>query len=127
MASNAVIPTLEDAEARGLSDGQAVTLAMIAAGAEYFTETIGIDAFLGDPKNALLFIGKNMIAEGAEEGLSNIINTVGDALVAGGSAKIATRVSELMESEGLDENAAFGKAFGEWVLEAGLDTLAGAI
>lgn len=114
------------AKNRGLSDGQAISLGVIAGAAEAITEKIGMDALM-DVKSAKTwkqYILRNAKAEAGEETLSNIANTIGDVIVAGGESEFF-QVVERYKKEGMKENEAFGKAIGDQLLAMGADAAAG--
>ena len=133
MGTGAAADTVIASKDMGLSDNQAFLLGTAAGAIEVATEKIGIDA-LFDMKalkgSAGKYILQNFLAEGAEEGLSNIGNTiveVVDLILSGDESKIKREIYAIMQEQNIDEGAAFGKyALGK-LQELGLDVLGGAI
>ena len=129
MGSGAMADTVIDGKKRGLSDGQAFTLGVIAGVVEGVTEKFSIEALLNKTtlgKSALGYFLKNTIAEGAEEGASNILNTVADVLISRDKSEWQTAINTYM-AEGFSEEEAFYKALGDQAVSLGLDVLGGAI
>ena len=105
---------------------KAVTLAGAAGFAEYITEKVSIESFLGDPKNILTAIGKQFISEGSEEMASDVINLFAEGIINGGRDEIYRRTGELMAS-GMSRDEASKAALTEWIKNTGYDGLAGGI
>ena len=105
---------------------KAVTLAGVAGFAEYITERVSIENFLGNPRNFFLAAGKSIIAEGSEEMASDIIDTLADRMFNGGADDINMRIGELMAS-GMTKDEASQAALKEWIIQVGEDGLAGAV
>ena len=81
MGTGAAAEATVDAKDRGLSDGQAYTLGAVAGLAEIITEKVSIDTLLDMTdmgKSAWGYIKKNILAEGAEEVGSDLINFFAD-------------------------------------------------
>ncbi|MBP5270789.1 MAG: hypothetical protein ILO42_07525 [Clostridia bacterium] len=127
MSGQAAVPAFREAKKRGLDDKHAMAMSLAATFAEWVTERIGIETFLSDPSNLALYLGKNVLAEGSEEFLSNALNTLADAIVNGGDSEVRQKKRHYMDEYRLGEKEASWRAFVDWLAEAGLDTLGGAI
>ena len=133
MGASAAADTVVASKDMGLSDDQAFWLGTAAGAIEVATEKIGIDA-LFDIKalkgGAGKYILKNILAEGAEEGLSDVGNTLVeliDLALSGDDSKIKREIYAIMQEQNLDESAAVGKYIAGKFKELGLDMLGGAI
>ena len=133
MGTSAAADTVIAGKDLGLSDNQAFWLGTAAGAIEIATEKIGIDALL-DVKalkgGAGKYILKNFLAEGLEEGLSDLGNTTAeliDLVLSGDESKIKREIALIMQSENVDEGAAIGKYIAGKLGELGLDVLGGAI
>ena len=128
MGSGAMADTVISAKDRGLSDEQALTLGVVAGGAEALFEKIGIDALFKSnmAEGAFKYIVKNMASEGLEEGGTNIVNFLTDLIVSKDKSEWNIAINEYM-SQGMTEKEAFIKAMGDQALSLGLDILGGAI
>ena len=129
MGSGAAADTTLAATERGVEGWKAFTLGTLAGAAEAFTERFSIETLL-NPKmlkdGTLKYILKNMIAEGAEEGASDLINLFCDILIAGGQSEWQQSINAYM-ADGMTEQAAFLAAFKDQALTVGLDILGGAM
>ena len=133
MGTGAAADTVIASKDMGLSDNQAFLLGTAAGAIEAATEKIGIDAlfdFKTLKNSAGKYILQNFLAEGVEEGVSNIGNTLAeliDLVLSGDESKIKREIYMIMESLNVSE----GEAIGKYVLgkfkELGLDVLGGAI
>ncbi|MBQ8895579.1 MAG: hypothetical protein IJY88_02160, partial [Clostridia bacterium] len=81
MGADAASSTIKEGKKRGLSPEQAVIYGTSVGIIEGVTERIGIDAFFGGGKNIFARILKNAAAEGAEEGISEILSNMADVVV----------------------------------------------
>lgn len=133
MGMSSAADTVIASKDMGLSDNQAFWLGAASGAIEVVTEKIGLDA-LFDTKalngGAGKYILKNLLAEGAEEGLSNVGNTVAeliDLALTGDESKIRKEIAIIMQTEGLSESEAIGRYAGGKLQELGLDMLGGAI
>ena len=133
MGTGAAADTVIASKDMGLSDNQAFLLGTAAGAIEAATEKIGINAlfdFKTLKDSAGKYILQNFLAEGVEEGVSNIGNTLAeliDLVLSGDESKIKREIYMIMESLNVSE----GEAIGKYVLgkfkELGLDVLGGAI
>ncbi len=129
MGSGTMADTVIEGKERGLTDGQAFALGVISGAIEAVTEKLSIDALLDKTtlgRSALGYFLKNAVAEGAEEGASNILNTVADVLVSRDKSEWQAAI-DAYRAEGLSEKEALRKAIGDQAVSLGLDVLAGAI
>ena len=128
MGSGAAADTTIRSKDRGLTDGKAMALGTIAGLAEVITEKVSMDALLkGDwTKSALGFIGKNVLAEGSEEGAADLINIFADVLISKDKSEWSQSIEEY-KKQGMNEQDAFLKALEDQLLAIGLDMLGGGI
>ena len=121
MGTSAAADTVVSAMDRGLESWQAFTLGTAAGAIEALTEKIGIDALFDAAKlgkGALGYVLSNTFAEGAEEGLSNILNLVADVLIAGDKSEW---------QKALNEGKTLKQVIVDHLMALGLDVLGGAI
>ena len=133
MGTSAAADTVIASKDMGLSDDQAFLLGTAAGAIEVATEKIGIDA-LFDTKALSGSVGgyilQNLLAEGTEEGLSDIGNTLVeliDLALSGDESKIKREIYAIMQEQNVDEGTAIGKYIAGKFKELGLDVLGGAI
>ncbi len=129
MAADAGASKVQSALDRGLGDGQALALGIIAGAAEVFTEKFSLDQLFkkAEPgKSAFLRWLAQVGVEGSEEGASNIINTFFDVLIAGDESEWRTAVRKY-EEQGMSEGKAFGQAMADKLGDIGMDVLGGMI
>lgn len=127
MGSGVAADQIIEAKDRGLSDDQAILLGIIAGVAEALTENMSIDALLnktGMGKSAVGYILQNSLAEGFEEGGSNLINTMADLLISKNKSQWVKSIDAYKE-QGLDDGAAFANAMADQAASLGLDVLGG--
>ena len=119
--------SLEEAEQRGLTKGQAQGYALVSGGLEYATEKIPFDnlknIFKGKAvskeavKGSLMPYVKALFKQAKEEATEEVINGVGDiladALINSDKSKINIAIQNYMQEEGLSEEEATRKAFFE--------------
>lgn len=117
--------SLEEAEQRGLTRGQAQGYALVSGGLEYATEKIPFDnlknIFKGKAvgkeavKGSLMPYVKALFKQAKEEATEEVINGVGDiladALINSDKSKINIAIQNYMQEEGLSEEEATRKAF----------------
>lgn len=129
MGSNAAASTTLNALDRGLSSGQAFTLGTIAGAAEIMTERISWNALFDAAKlgnSAVGYLWKNTISEGAEEGISGLVNLFADVLISQDKSEWQQSI-DLYKAMGKSESEAFGLAFGDQAKAIGLDVLGGGL
>lgn len=127
----AATSAMQGAVARGASDGQALAVGLISGALEAVLEKASIDNLfkLKTPEAArdlVMNALKQAGAEGTEEGLTTIANTLADALIMGNRSELQTRVRELT-ADGASESEARKQALGEWGQTLLLDMAGGAL
>ena len=123
LSGSAATQTTHEFHEKGFSDGTSLLMGGISGAAEYVTEKIGMDSLfktrdVSTAKNVVRAILRNMrnqaLAEGGEEVLSTIINTVADLIVNGNRNALNMRVEELMAA-GMTREQAREIAGREWL------------
>ena len=133
MGTGAAADTVVASKDMGLSDNQAFILGTAAGAIEAATEKIGLDAMLDKKllgESVGKYILKNVLAEGLEEGLSNVGNTTVeliDLAFSGDESKIKREIQAIMQEQGVSESEAVGKYVGGKFKDLGLDVLGGAL
>ena len=128
MSSSAGSSAISTAKENGASDLKAFITGIGSAAIEAATEKWSIEAILSNPKGTLGYILKNIVAEGSEEGASNVANIIFDNIVSdvlGERSEIDQRIGELV-LEGKTETEALLIVYGEKVQSLGEDVLTGA-
>lgn len=82
MGAEMLPDTIIEEKAKGRTDEQAVSIAIIRSLIEGITEKYSIESFLGDPSTIGKVLAKSFVAEGGEEIASNWLNDVVNAVVA---------------------------------------------
>lgn len=130
MGSGAMADTVIAAKDRGLSDGKALTLGVIAGGAEIITEKVSLDALLkGDfEKGAVKYILTNAFTEGTEEVSSSLINLFADIFISKEKSQWQMEINDYLEKNpDASESDAFQEVLTNTALSLGLDFLGGAL
>ena len=104
--STAFASTFQDAQKRGLTNGQAYSLAMASGLAEMGTEVFSLDHFWDIAKNSGKKAAKSALVdwlvqagiEGSEEVASDVINEVADRAIAGDKSEYEDNVKTLLEN-----------------------------
>ena len=129
MGTGAAAQGTLSAKERGLTDNQAFALGTIQGLAEILTEKISIDALLdatGMGRSMLGYVLQNVLAEGAEEGASTLINTMADVLISKDQSQWMMSIEDYKQ-QGMSEKEAFWRAAGDQAIALGLDMLGGMI
>lgn len=131
LGGSAATSAMQDAISRGATDEQALTIGLVAGGMEAVMEKLSIDNLFGlksagNAKDVVLNILKQAGAEGTEEGLTTIANTIADALIMGNESELQTQKRELM-AQGYSEAEAEKTALKEWGKNLALDVAGGAL
>ena len=126
MSAEVFAPSILEAKERGLTDGQAISSAIVASAAEFLTEKFSIETLLGEPTKALPFLLKNFFAEGSEEVASDVINDIYDIFANGNNSKFKQSVVNYMNS-GMSDSEAYTQAIKDMAMEMGVDFTAGAL
>lgn len=145
LSGSAATQTAQEMHERGYSDGAALTAGALAGFAEYITEKIALDSLLEGftraakagmtPtqifKQSMINLGVQGWTEGAEEGLSDIINRFGDELVIrylnGGVSDIEMKARELQLQGDMSWDEAKSAAEKDWVVTFAKDVWNGAL
>lgn len=139
MGSGAAADTVISMKDKGYDDDRVMALGTIAGIAEYLTERIGMDAlmevaFRKAPEATLKQIiakglAEETLAEGAEEGLSDLINWSADAIYAAltGDPSEFEEMVRAYKAEGKTDGEAMSLAVADRWKELGLDVLGGSI
>lgn len=134
MGTGAAADATIEAKERGVSDAWAFGLGTVAGLAEIVTEKVSLEKLLD--KSALgkegfrRYVLKNVLAEGSEEGASDLINWYADGLYEAithtGLSEWETMIREIQaENPGMSRETAIGIAFGRRCEELGLDLAGG--
>ena len=133
MASGAAADTTLSGVDRGLDSTRAYSAGVIAGAAEFFTEKMGVDNLLDTKllgKSWSKYILKNTLSEGAEEGVTDLINwaydDIYDILASQNESEWKKAIAQY-EQAGYSSSEALGKALGDRAIQLGLDVGAGAI
>lgn len=117
--------SLEEAEQRGLTRGQAQGYALVSGGLEYLTErlpwnnlkaiysgkAIGKEAVKGSLMPYVKALFKQAGEEAGEEVINGVGDIIADALINGDKSKINNAIQYYMQEEGLSEEEATRRAF----------------
>lgn len=132
MGTGAAADTVIESKDRGMSDGWAMAMGTVAGIAEIVTEKISIENLLKPDRiteSTMRRLIRNAVAEGSEEGFSDLINWSVEALVTAVTEE-PTEFREAVENyiaSGMSERQAWLKAVKDRLPELGLDILGGAI
>ena len=130
LGTAAATDAMQAAVERGASDNQALAIGLVSGAMEAVMEKLSIDKLfnLKTPeaaKEVILNALKQAGAEGTEEGLTTIANTLADALIMGNRSELQTHKRDLM-AQGYSEAEAGKKALKEWGLGLLADVAGGA-
>ena len=137
MSSEATASEMADALDKGLDPSEAAIRAIGGGLIEAVTEKYSIEALLkpdfkdmlGKPGQILKFLGKNYIAEGTEEGASNILSTVWDEMLSrmyGHESELTAEYNQLV-AQGMDKTEASRQVWKNWLDNLISDVAAGAL
>ena len=128
MSSGAVVDTAIDAKSRGVSDGDALALGMIAGAAEWAFESRSFDALFDTKtlkRSGWEYFVNSLKTEVVGELGTELTNDVADVLLSKDLSQWRTDINSYLAS-GMSEKEAFSKAFKEAGLRY-LDVAAGAL
>ncbi len=132
MGANALAQTSKEVLDNGGTKEQAWATGIVAGIAETLLEKVSLDqlkVFAKTPgRNFISFmknVGKGMITEGSEEFFTDVVNTIGDALINGGNSEIERRYNNYIKS-GMSEEDAWKKTAADYAVQLGLSFLGGA-
>jgi len=129
MGSGAAADAVISAKDRGLADGQAFELGIVAGLAEALTERFSLETLLDADllKNGIgVYMLKNSLTEGSEEAASGIINMAADILVTKEKSEWQQAIRDYQD-QGYSEKEAFGKAMADQAASLGMDFLGGVL
>ena len=130
VGSSTMADTIISAKDRGLSDDQAFTLGIVAAGAEIITEKLSLDALFkgGIDKGVIKYILTNAFTEGTEEVGSSLINLFADILVSKDKSEWNMAIEAYMaDNPDVSKRTAFWKVLYGEATSLGLDFLGGTL
>ncbi|MBQ1729812.1 MAG: hypothetical protein II036_05640, partial [Oscillospiraceae bacterium] len=132
MGASSAADTVIEQKDRGMDDARAFTLGTVAGLAEIVTEKVSLEALLNPDlsKGAFSYIIKNVLAEGSEEGASDLINDFADVLydlISGQDKSKWLETVKAYRAQGYTDSEAFGRALADRAGEVGLDMLGGAL
>lgn len=128
MGAGAAADTVIDMLDRGVDDTRAFTLGTIAGAAEIVTEKIGMDALFDKAlkgRDAFKYFLRAALSEGAEEGLSDIINWAADDLYDLFTGQSESEWKRMIREKGL--SAAIKDRASEFALDVAGGALSGAV
>ena len=131
MAGGAGMNAIREAKQRGASDGEALAYGYAAAFAEGIFEHVSLENLMNAKTPATFRQGvvevlKQALAEGSEEFSTTYANTLTDMLINGGQSEISQKVLGYM-ADGLSNKEAYKAAAINWLKNAGMDFLGGAL
>jgi len=117
MSSQAASNALHSALEEDMNPAEAVVRSIIAGGIEALTEKYSIDAILSDPTSIAAFIGKNMLTEGSEEGVSFVLDTVADSFISSlyGHEPELVQQYEALRAQNVSEKEASQQVLEGWL------------
>lgn len=131
LGGSAATNAMQTAIERGASDGQALKIGLAAGAMETVMEKLSIDNLfkLKTPeaaKDVVLNILKQAGAEGTEEGLTTLANTIADHIIMGDKSELNAAKRAYM-AEGYSADKAEGMALKDWGLGLLTDIAGGAL
>ena len=134
MGASAAGQSTTEALERGASSEQALALGALSGAVEVATEKIGIDRLFSIARRegasgirrALLDVGIQAATEGAEEAVSEVANTILDAVVMADNSNFALTVTAY-EAQGYSEERAKRQAFMDALQQVGAAAFGGAL
>ncbi|MBQ4317326.1 MAG: hypothetical protein IJC20_03665, partial [Clostridia bacterium] len=106
MGSDAATSAMNEAKNRGLTPAQTIAYGTTIGVIEGVTESIGLEAFFGDPTNILAYILKNAASEGTEEVVSELLGNLADVVINTDDAKYKI-VYEQYKAKGMTDGEAY--------------------
>lgn len=128
MSSSAGSSAVTSAKKNGASDIEALARGVGAAAIEYATEKWSVEKLFAEPETALSYFTQNVVAEGTEEGVSNVSNIALDVVVSditNNENEIRKDIVSLVETEGISEKEAAKKVLISRLQDVGSDVLVG--
>ena len=120
---------VDDAKSRGASDEQALWFGALSGVAEGAAEMVGVDNLLkigasSTMREVMINVAKQGIAEGAEEGITSVLNNFADQLVMGDKSNFHILVQDYM-NKGWSEDEARTQAWKDMAEDVAYDMLGG--
>ena len=120
----------DEAIARGATGEQAALSGLLSGAAEVIAEKIPLDNLLATDKAAARGLAKSILKqsglEGAEEGITSLMNTFADKLVMGDKSALDQQIKELM-AEGMSYEDARAKTMRDYANSVAWDVVIGAV
>ncbi|MFA5382179.1 MAG: hypothetical protein WC356_03365 [Candidatus Micrarchaeia archaeon] len=127
MSSNATSSSYRAALMDGTDRGTAAILSIGAGAIEWLTEKYSLEALMSNPKSALKYFFKNVIAEGSEEGASAFANLIMDNYLRGNSSEFFKSWKKIKEENpGKTNKQITEMANAQWRQELGTQVAMGA-
>jgi hypothetical protein len=131
MGTSAAADATMAAKERGLSDAQSWVLGAMAGAAEIISEKVSFEMLFNEVErktHPIRYILQNALFEGLEEGESDVINWVADAIVSQDKSEWQEDIRAYQkDNPGTSENDAFWAVLLSRLKEGGLDMLGGSI
>ena len=120
----------DEAIARGATGEQAALSGLLSGAAEVIAEKIPLDNLLATDKAAARGLAKSILKqsglEGAEEGITSLMNTFADKLVMGDKSALDQQIKQLM-AEGMSYEDARAKTMRDYANSVAWDVVIGAV
>ena len=120
----------DEAIARGATGEQAALSGLLSGAAEVIAEKMPLDNLLATDKAAARGLAKSILKqagiEGAEEGITSLMNTFADKLVMGDKSALDQQIKELM-AEGMSYEDARAKTMRDYANSVAWDVVIGAV
>lgn len=120
----------DEAIARGATGEQAALSGLLSGAAEVIAEKMPLDNLLATDKAAARGLAKSILKqsgiEGAEEGITSLMNTFADKLVMGDRSALDQQIKELM-AEGMSYEDARSKTMRDYANSVAWDVVIGAV
>lgn len=122
---------VDDAKSRGASDEQALWFGALSGVAEGAAEAFGVDKLLkigasSTMREVMINVAKQGIAEGAEEGITSVLNNFADQLVMGDKSNFYILVQDYM-NKGWSEAEAKKQSWLDMAEDLAYDALGGVV
>ena len=128
LSGSAATQTTLDKAAQGATDGQALTMGLLAGAFEYIFEKYEIENLLGADTNVLRKMGNQALTEGLGEGATSFANTVADILVMADQSDLSKNAAiYMLEHPEWTQDEAFAQALLDTAIDIGWDMVGGAI
>ena len=126
LASNSMQSKILEKKKEGLSDGKAVAVGFTTGLAEFITEKYSLDAIFKAPASTIKKGLISFLAEGSEEGFSDILSKTADYLIAGDDSTIRKNITQYMQN-GMSKKDATWQATADSLWETASSVLVGGL